>query len=113
MFSRISAIALLALPLLAAATAVPRGGDGQCNTGAVQCCNQVGTAHTLLANDAGLASVLNLVVAPVTAILGVSCTPISVIAAAGNSCTSQPVCCTQNNFNGAVNVGCSPVNANL
>ncbi|PPQ87589.1 hypothetical protein CVT25_006077 [Psilocybe cyanescens] len=109
MFSCVSTIALLALPLLAAAGEP----SSQCNTGPVQCCNQVGTAKTIIANDARFANLLDTFVGPATAILGVSCTPVSVIGVGGNSCTAQPVCCTGNQFNGLINVGCTPVNANL
>ncbi|PPQ78639.1 hypothetical protein CVT25_010603 [Psilocybe cyanescens] len=116
MFSRTSLVALVALPLLATANAVPRGAgepSGQCNTGSLQCCNNVGTASTLLANVVGAAGLLAGFVGPVEAVLGINCTPISVIGIGGNSCTAQPVCCTGNTFNGVVNVGCSPINLNL
>jgi len=36
---RASAVAVLALPVLAAATVLPR--DGDCNTGSISCCNSV------------------------------------------------------------------------
>ncbi|GAB88060.1 hypothetical protein GORBP_124_00010, partial [Gordonia rubripertincta NBRC 101908] len=45
--------------------------------------------------------------------IGLTCDPISVIGIGGNSCTAQPVCCENNNFNGVVALGCTPVNLNL
>ncbi|ESK81797.1 hydrophobin [Moniliophthora roreri MCA 2997] len=45
--------------------------------------------------------------------IGVQCNPISVIGVGGNSCTQQPVCCDNNNFNGVVAIGCTPINVNL
>ncbi|PPQ89208.1 hypothetical protein CVT25_001277 [Psilocybe cyanescens] len=112
MFARASTL-VLALPLLAAASAVPRtdGPSNQCNTGPVQCCNTVlqsGTTSTNL-----ILGLLGIVLGPVTGLLGLNCTPIGVLGIGGNSCTAQPVCCTGNDFNGLVNIGCSPINLNL
>ncbi|PPQ94225.1 hypothetical protein CVT25_006651 [Psilocybe cyanescens] len=102
-------LATLALSAtLAAATGSPAS---QCNTGDLQCCNSTGAA-----NEASISKILGLlgiVVQDVTALVGVNCTPITVIGAGGNSCTAQPVCCTNNSFNGAVALGCTPVNLNL
>ncbi|KAF9240421.1 hydrophobin [Melanogaster broomeanus] len=53
---------------------------------------------------AGLASVL----AGVTGPVGLNCVPVI----SADSCQQQPVCCTGNNYNGLVNVGCSPINVN-
>ncbi|CAA7260094.1 unnamed protein product [Cyclocybe aegerita] len=86
----------LILATLAAATAIRRNEPAsQCNTGAP------------------LLGLLGVVVQDVTAIVGVTCTPITVIGAGGNSCTAQPVCCTNNSFKGIVALGCTPANINL
>jgi len=77
-FKTLSAIALGAT--LAAATGSPAS---QCSTGDLQCCNSVGKA-----NDASIAKLLGLlgvVVQDVNALVGVTCTPITVIGAGGNS----------------------------
>ncbi|KAF4618828.1 hypothetical protein D9613_010048 [Agrocybe pediades] len=116
MFARVYSVfffLLFALPLLASATAVPRtdGPSNQCNTGTISCCNQVGSASSL-----GLGSLLGLlgvVLDPITAIIGLNCSPINVIGLGGNSCSAQPVCCTGNTFGGLINLGCSPINLNL
>lgn len=56
MFARVASIFMFlffALPLLAAATAVPRTDPtGQCNTGTIQCCNSVQSVNYLLLNYA-------------------------------------------------------------
>ncbi|KAF8069847.1 fungal hydrophobin-domain-containing protein [Lyophyllum atratum] len=101
MFARASTL-LLALPLLAAAS--------QCNTGEVQCCNSLKNASD--ENVSSLLGFLNIAVQDLTAQVGLGCSPISAIGIAGNSCTSQPVCCTGNQFNGLVVVGCTPINVN-
>ncbi|PPR06781.1 hypothetical protein CVT24_011281 [Panaeolus cyanescens] len=103
----------VALPLLASATVLPRtdGPSNQCNTGPIQCCNNVGTVDAL-----GLGTILGLlgiVLDPVTALLGINCSPLSVIGVGGNSCSATPVCCTGNVFNGLINLGCSPIVINL
>ncbi|TFK37436.1 hydrophobin [Crucibulum laeve] len=57
---------------------------------------------------AGLGS---LVTGAITGQVGLECNPISVIGAGGTSCKAQTACCTGNNFNGLVVVGCSPISA--
>ncbi|KAF8887548.1 fungal hydrophobin-domain-containing protein [Infundibulicybe gibba] len=111
MFSRISTLFIFALPLLAAAGAVPRTEPAsQCNTGPVQCCNSVQQASSPSA--ASLLGPLGVVLGSNVPV-GLTCSPISAVGIAGNSCSAQPVCCTGNNFNGLVVVGCTPVNLNL
>ncbi|KAL0948211.1 hypothetical protein HGRIS_010817 [Hohenbuehelia grisea] len=103
---------LLALPLLAAATAIPRTEPaGQCNTGSIQCCNSTKKASDPVVGI--LAGLLGIVLGPITGQVGLTCTPLSVIGLGGNSCTAQPVCCTGNSFNGLIVLGCSPINLNL
>ncbi|GLB40806.1 putative hydrophobins [Lyophyllum shimeji] len=108
MFARAAAAFLLTLPLLAIAGGHP---TNQCNAGELQCCNSVQDAKSK--DIAGLLSVLGLVAQAVTGQVGVTCNPISGIAIGGNSCTAQPVCCTNNSFNGVVALGCTAVNVNL
>ncbi|KAF4621004.1 hypothetical protein D9613_000976 [Agrocybe pediades] len=38
--------------------------------------------------------------------------PVDVASVGANSCTSQPVCCTNTTTNGVVALGCSPVHIN-
>ncbi|KAF8065012.1 hydrophobin [Lyophyllum atratum] len=88
----------------------PSGTPNQCNTGPVQCCNSVTQANNPVA--ALLIGLLGIVVGPTVAV-GLTCSPLSIIGIGGNSCTSQPVCCTNNSFNGLIAIGCSPININL
>ncbi|KJA22758.1 hypothetical protein HYPSUDRAFT_40550 [Hypholoma sublateritium FD-334 SS-4] len=118
MLARTSSVLLLALPVLAAATAVPRndptsGPSNQCNTGSLQCCQSTQSASspsTLLSIIFGL---LGVVVDGLTGQVGVTCSPITVVGVSGTSCTAQPVCCTNNSFNGLIALGCTPININL
>ncbi|KAL0948205.1 hypothetical protein HGRIS_010812 [Hohenbuehelia grisea] len=83
----------------------------QCNTGQLQCCNSVQKASS---GPVGLLlGLLGVVLSDLTVLVGVTCTPINVIGAGGNSCTAQPVCCTNNTFNGIIAIGCTPINLNL
>ncbi|KAF9534668.1 hydrophobin-319 [Crepidotus variabilis] len=117
---KLAALVNLAICSLAAATPlVARGGGGgesappasQCNTGQVQCCNSVQDANSGAVTT--LAGLLGIVLGPVTGQVGLTCNPISVLGIGGNSCSAQPVCCSGNNFNGLIVVGCTPVNINL
>ncbi|KAK7460567.1 hypothetical protein VKT23_009288 [Stygiomarasmius scandens] len=98
-------------------TSLSGGGDpgngsaGQCNTGPIQCCNSVQSASSNAAST--LLGLLGIVVQDLNVLVGLDCNPIGVIGIGGNSCTAQPVCCENNNFNGIVSLGCTPVNLNL
>ncbi|KAM5541799.1 hypothetical protein V8D89_004528 [Ganoderma adspersum] len=113
MFSRVATFALAALPLLAAATPLEvRGGGGEppssCSTGPIQCCNTVEKA-----SDSGAAAILGLlgiVLQDLNVLVGLSCSPISVIGVGGsNSCSATAVCCQNNNVGGLISIGCVPV----
>ncbi|KIJ64698.1 hypothetical protein HYDPIDRAFT_62219, partial [Hydnomerulius pinastri MD-312] len=111
MFIRPSAVLPIAV-LAAVATAAPGAlveRDDQCNTGSIQCCN-----NTYSSTDASLTSLLGLlgvVLGPISGLVGLGCTPVTVIGTgSGAVCTQQPVCCTGNTYNGLINVGCSPIN---
>ncbi|KAF5348084.1 hypothetical protein D9758_010063 [Tetrapyrgos nigripes] len=102
-------ITISALATLAVATDPTPA--SQCNTGGLQCCNNVQTTPTGVVP--GLLKLLGIVLGAVDVPIGVTCNPISVIGIGGDSCTAQPVCCENNSFNGVVALGCSPVNLNL
>ncbi|PFH45560.1 hypothetical protein AMATHDRAFT_158744 [Amanita thiersii Skay4041] len=102
---RISSIVLFALPILAVADPVRRGG-GQCNSGSVQCCET-----TQSPKDAGPTTIEQLKAVGVdvnslTGLIGLNCSPISV---GSDTCSSQTVCCTNNYYDGLINVGCTTI----
>ncbi|KAK0225461.1 hydrophobin-251 [Armillaria fumosa] len=119
MFARISAfsLAILALPLLAASSAVPRQDTnttvtgGKCNTGSAQCCKSVQDPESSAVQNA--LGVLGIPIGEITANVGLACTPITVLGLGTTSCANQPVCCDNNNFNGVVALGCTPINVVL
>ncbi|TFK65760.1 fungal hydrophobin [Pluteus cervinus] len=119
MFSRVlSSVFTLATLVLAnpvtktvtvpASTPIPAS---QCNTGSIQCCDSVESANS--ASAVALFGLLGIVVSDVEALVGITCTPITVIGAGGNSCSAQPVCCENDTFKGVVAIGCTPINLNL
>jgi len=78
---KLAAISAVALATLATATPIP-GGEGQCNTGTLQCCNSVQSA-----NSSAVATLLGLLGIPiqgVTGLVGVTCSPLSVIGVGGS-----------------------------
>ncbi|KAF9556256.1 fungal hydrophobin [Agrocybe pediades] len=85
----------------------------QCNSGSLLCCNSTQLASSPSSTLLGLFGVLGINPASVSGLVGVTCTPLTVVGVGGNSCAAQPVCCTNNSFNGIVALGCTPVNLNL
>ncbi|KAK7023641.1 hypothetical protein VNI00_016603 [Paramarasmius palmivorus] len=119
------------LSVLAVATPFPNGGGGggehppatttvtvtapgptetavnQCNTGDVQCCNTVETAGSPAA--AGLLGFLGVVVQDLSVLVGITCTPVTILGIGQGECSARPVCCSNNNFNGLIAIGCVPI----
>ncbi|KAG6916348.1 hypothetical protein DXG01_007239 [Tephrocybe rancida] len=91
----------------AARRAAPSSTPGPtCSTGPVQCCNSVTHASDPVASL--LAGLLGLVLGADVAV-GITCSPLSIIGVGGTSCSSQTVCCDNNNFNGVIAIGCTPI----
>lgn len=129
MFSRLStAFFYLLVAFTVLAAAVPGGSPtttvtvtanpsptpippSQCNTGDIQCCNSVQSASSSPVTL--LLGLLGIVLSDLNVLVGITCSPLSIIGIGGNSCTAQPVCCTNNNFNGLIAIGCTPININL
>ncbi|EIW55694.1 hydrophobin-315 [Trametes versicolor FP-101664 SS1] len=108
MSSRLTAFVLGALPLLAAATPLDTRAAGKCSTGSLQCCNSVQKANDPATSL--LLALLGIDVQSIDALVGITCSPITVVGVAtGNSCNAQAVCCKNNNVGGAVSLGCVPV----
>ncbi|CAA7263581.1 unnamed protein product [Cyclocybe aegerita] len=116
MFSKIALFTVAAMAAFVAASPAPGGSEGgihnSCNTGPVQCCNSL---HKKESKDANiLAALVGVAVDSVGAYVGAQCSPITAIGlGSGASCGSQPVCCSNNSFNGVVAIGCSPINVNV
>ncbi|KAF5354403.1 hypothetical protein D9758_010747 [Tetrapyrgos nigripes] len=129
MFSRISTLFFAAILLFAANLAVATDHPvtktvtitappttvtepaSQCNTGPIQCCNSVDKAGSAAVST--ILGLLGVIIQDLNVLVGINCSPISVIGVGGNSCTAAPVCCEDNTFNGLIAVGCVPVIINL
>ncbi|RDX54526.1 fungal hydrophobin [Lentinus brumalis] len=111
MFSRVAALTLVALPLLAAATPLDVRGGGEpassCSTGPIQCCNSVQKASAPAAST--LIGLLGIVLQNTNVLVGLTCSPITVIGAGNSECSAQAVCCQDNSHGSLISVGCVPV----
>ncbi|KLO09584.1 fungal hydrophobin, partial [Schizopora paradoxa] len=79
-----------------------------CTTGPIQCCNSVVSASDPDASI--LLGLLGIVLQNDNLLVGIGCSPITVIGVDSGSCSSQPVCCENNSFNGLIAIGCDPIN---
>ncbi|KAL1699554.1 Sc3 protein [Schizophyllum commune] len=80
-----------------------------CSSGPVQCCNSV-EQQANSKSASLLLGLLGIVLQDLNVIVGLGCTPITVIGAGGNGCEATTVCCENNEFNGLINIGCTPIN---
>ncbi|PPR00087.1 hypothetical protein CVT24_008989 [Panaeolus cyanescens] len=119
MFNRVISFVfffLFALPLFAAAMDIEEvdellARDGNCNTGNIQCCNS--TMENNSTSLSQLSSLLGIALPSIAGLLGLGCNPISILGLGGNSCSAQPVCCSNNQFTGLISLGCMPINIGL
>ncbi|KAI0646332.1 fungal hydrophobin [Trametes meyenii] len=111
MFNRAVAFFYFVLSLSLLAAAMPGGsppGAGSCSTGPVQCCNSAVEANSASGNL--LLGLLGIVLGDLTGLIGLNCSPLSVIGVgSGNACSSNVVCCTNNNVGGLISIGCAPI----
>ncbi|KAJ2929148.1 hypothetical protein H1R20_g7940, partial [Candolleomyces eurysporus] len=113
-----SLIAVSSVFLAVTAMPTPGGHHGgevsQCNGGEVYCCNSYHEVEKEDESWKAIYALLNLDIDGLTGGIAANCSPLGV-AAIGNgaSCSSQTVCCQDNQYNGLINVGCSPINLAL
>ncbi|KAH7887073.1 hydrophobin [Phlebopus sp. FC_14] len=103
---------LFSLLSLSVAMLVSADSNVRCPTGQVVCCNSMQDAAAVT----NLQSVTGLLT-PQAAFLGqvgVGCSTLGVIGN-GKACIASqiPLCCTDNQYNGVLNLGCSPISAIL
>ncbi|KAI0708783.1 hydrophobin [Cerioporus squamosus] len=105
MFSTLLSVASLAI--LAVATPAPAP-DASCSTGTIQCCQSTAKASDPAA--AGILKSIGVVVQDVDALVGLTCSPITVIGVgSGDACDAQAVCCEDNSHGSLISIGCVPV----
>ncbi|KAF9261021.1 fungal hydrophobin [Marasmius fiardii PR-910] len=91
------------------ATLVAAWGQTDVCSTEVQCCNSLQNADD--DSLSGLFALLGINVQDVTAQVGLTCNPISVVGVGVNSCKGQTACCENNGFNGVVALGCTNIAA--
>ncbi|KIM61512.1 hypothetical protein SCLCIDRAFT_1215978 [Scleroderma citrinum Foug A] len=88
--------------------------DGSCSNGTLQCCQSTSTATSSSLSE--LTGLLGIVadIPLVGPLLGLNCSPITVIGlGSGANCAQQTVCCQNDQFSGLINVGCTNLNLGL
>ncbi|KAI9001555.1 fungal hydrophobin [Trametes punicea] len=84
----------------------PSSGGQSCSTGPVQCCNSVGKAkEDVFSMILGLLGID----ADPEALVGVQCSPLSVVGVGGSQCQATTVCCENNSQGGLISIGCIPI----
>ncbi|KAJ7333394.1 hydrophobin 2 [Mycena albidolilacea] len=80
----------------------------QCHTGDAQCCNSVESVQA--PGVTAILGTLGIGVADNTIVVGLNCAPITIIGVGGGgNCAEQPVCCSNNEFDGLISLGCTPL----
>ncbi|KAL0575460.1 hypothetical protein V5O48_006512 [Marasmius crinis-equi] len=103
MFSRVHNVFFFAL----LAAAMPIGNAQSCDTGPIQCCNSVVKASDSAAAAAFKA--LNIPAPDPNTMVGLACTPTTVIGVGGGGCSAYAVCCKDDSHSGIVAIDCKPV----
>ncbi|KAH9923698.1 fungal hydrophobin [Epithele typhae] len=105
-FTAIVTLAASLFPFLAAAS--PLESRQTCSTAPIQCCQTTTTAGS--AAGTSILDSIGVVVQDVNVLLGLTCSPISVVGVgSGDACDAQAVCCQDNSHGGLVSIGCVPV----
>ncbi|KIM48756.1 hypothetical protein M413DRAFT_21087 [Hebeloma cylindrosporum] len=116
--ANLKAFSLLALPLMVVANPLVARTDPPkiCNKGSLKCCE---SAHDAKSSEvAGLLGLLGLDLL-LNGLIGVTCSPITVIRAGSTHCSQQTLCCNGESYgNGQgsqslLNVGCSPISLSI
>ncbi|KAI0764925.1 fungal hydrophobin-domain-containing protein [Fomes fomentarius] len=90
------------------APAPTQSGGNTCSTGPVQCCQSMGKVDDPVFGT--ILGLLGIVLDGVDVLLGLTCSPITVIGVgSGNACSSNVVCCQNNNVGGLISIGCIPI----
>ncbi|KAI0330327.1 fungal hydrophobin [Cubamyces sp. BRFM 1775] len=84
----------------------PTGGN-TCSTGPIQCCQSVGKASDPAFN--ALLGLLGIVLSGVDALMGLQCSPLSIVGAGQSTCTANVVCCENNSVGSLISIGCIPI----
>ncbi|KAF9255905.1 fungal hydrophobin [Marasmius fiardii PR-910] len=97
-----------AITTLAAATALPRGGGGSAGGTGPQCCKKIETAEQASQDPVTqeLLLLLGVDVHNIPGLIGLNCSPITVIGGGNGACNTYTVDC-QGSIYGLVSIGCT------
>ncbi|KAI0648528.1 fungal hydrophobin [Trametes meyenii] len=108
MFSRTAVFAFATAPLLAAAMPGALQTRQSCSTGSIQCCQQTTSANSV--SGSAILGLLGVILQDLDVLLGVNCSPLSVVGiGSGNACSATTVCCQDNSQGGLISIGCLPI----
>ncbi|EJF57695.1 hypothetical protein DICSQDRAFT_36493, partial [Dichomitus squalens LYAD-421 SS1] len=85
---------------------------GECNTGPIQCCDQVAPANSTQMSSiiSAIGIGLDVLGGLGDSLVATSCSPIDVLSLGGGAeCNQSPVCCNNNDYQGLINIGCVPI----
>ncbi|KAH9896887.1 fungal hydrophobin-domain-containing protein [Cubamyces lactineus] len=85
----------------------PTSPGNSCTTGPIQCCESVGKASDPAFN--ALLGLLGIVIDGFEALLGLQCSPISIVGVGQSTCTANVVCCENNSVGSLISIGCIPI----
>ncbi|TFK99167.1 fungal hydrophobin [Pterulicium gracile] len=108
MFSKTALFISTLVAVSSAASIAARTEPGSCNTGPIQCCQSTEAASG--PNASKLLGLLGVVVQDLNVLVGLQCSPITVIGGGTSGCNAEPVCCQNNTFHGLIAIGCVPIN---
>ncbi|KAL0572949.1 hypothetical protein V5O48_009021 [Marasmius crinis-equi] len=96
---------------LAAATAVVKrtgggGGEGTCTSG-VRCCDSTAKASDPAA--AGALAAMGVVLQDLNVLVGLNCSPVTVVGSGNGACSKTTVYCEDNSHDNLISIGCIPI----
>ncbi|EIW52224.1 hydrophobin-domain-containing protein [Trametes versicolor FP-101664 SS1] len=97
-----------ATPSPPATPSAPAGGAGTCSTGALQCCESVLSANSTAISP--ILGILGVVLQDLDLPIGLSCSGVTGVGVgSSDACSTNAVCCQNNDFGGVIAIGCLPV----
>ena len=111
MFSKAALFTFTLVAVSSAASIATRTEPGSCNTGPIQCCQSTEQASDPATSK--LLALLGVVLQDLNVLVGLQCSPITVIGGGDASCDAEPVCCQNNTYGGLIAIGCVPINIDL
>ncbi|KDQ60460.1 hypothetical protein JAAARDRAFT_125640 [Jaapia argillacea MUCL 33604] len=101
-------VAILAAAIPSAQPDLEVRQTSQCNVGTVNCCNSAEDATSTEVTE--LASTIGLDLTGIAGLVGFGCSAITGLGIGdGSTCTTNPVCCEKNAFDGLIGLGCVPI----